>query len=488
MFLYRKIKDNAPKENKKKVIFSESFIEEALTDIVYHYTSLRFCYRIMESDTIYLQSALGGQSDNYGNGKMFYLSTTRQRSNVSGYKKDTTGVARLELDGRRLNQRYSGKPIDYWGKDFRTPERFETEDRLLSNESEIYPASKYIKRIDILINPDKEYDVQLATNILYSKSFLRRITYVYDNANDFNKQSDNTLNKELLDFEKFDQSQKIDKSVFDHNKNALIDAAKYFGYLYSNMLPENLYKNRKQEYAKLLNKNGLNHLAKNSNIYNNLDGVMGGIKEAINYMSDNLHNLSRNPTEESQKFIKLVSVFFKNNNLKSYRDLYKAILKNGGGRDYERQQIFDIDKNKKIKVLTVIGLDNYPKIYITNPDKESFWAIFPEREKFINDLYRTLDNNHYREGYGEMDKLWKYLQHLAKNNISCTQMLTILRKFGLTDEEMNDVLNEYKFQYQELGFFDLLYDYHTPEYFKSASKNRYDDEYNKLLDIFRIEK
>ena len=67
-------------------------------------------------------------------------------------------------------------------------------------------------------------------------------------------------------------------------------------------------------------------------------------------------------------------------------------------------------------------------------------------------------------------------------------MLTILRKFGLTDEEMNDVLNEYKFQYQELGFFDLLYDYHTPEYYNSTSKNRYDDEYNKLLDIFRIEK
>lgn len=52
---------------KKKIIIPESklaLLSEALSDEVFHYTSLNTGLKIANTDTIYLQSALGGSADN----------------------------------------------------------------------------------------------------------------------------------------------------------------------------------------------------------------------------------------------------------------------------------------------------------------------------------------------------------------------------------------------------------------------------------------
>ena len=481
MFLY----NSTENKNKKVIIFSKDKLVESLSSIVYHYTGLLNGFNILKNNKLLLQSVLGGNSDNYGNGKMYYLSTTRQRSNTSGYRKNTTGVVRLELDGNKLNQRYKGKPIDYWGKNFRNSDNFEMEDRLLSNEPEIYPASDYIKRVDIFINPNNEVQVKYAKNILsILSSFYENKTFVYDNANDFNRQSNNTINDALYK-SIYDSGERPSVEIgYDSNKGNTIDAIRYFGYLYSL-----LFSNPKDgvgEYAKFLRENGLDTYVKHKNVFDYIkNGVSGGINAAKEGLSIAMHNISRKPTDESQRFVNAVSKFFRENGLKSYNDLHKFIVDNGGGNKSDYDRFYEISK-EPIKVFTCVGSNGYPKMLIPNPNRESFWDIFPDRESFIDELYRIMDNSHYREGYGEMEKLYKYLQHLSKNNISVTRMLEILNKFGLSEEEMDDLLNYHKFSWKNLDYYSA-YDYHFPQYYSSENYNR--DKERKMIDkLFMVDK
>ena len=64
MILYTNL--NKIREN-KVVIIPESklaLLSEALSDEVFHYTSLNTGLKIANTDTIFLQSALGGSADN----------------------------------------------------------------------------------------------------------------------------------------------------------------------------------------------------------------------------------------------------------------------------------------------------------------------------------------------------------------------------------------------------------------------------------------
>lgn len=147
MILYTSLKGHKI----KKVIIPESKLH-LLTDIVYHYTSLKNAYKITSTDTMHLQSALGGSADNMNRKELYYLSTTREKNSNFGYayKFKNSGV-RIEFDEQKLSQRFKGQAIDYWGDsmgkqsyydgsrgdDFETKQRHtssEAEDRLFSNQ------------------------------------------------------------------------------------------------------------------------------------------------------------------------------------------------------------------------------------------------------------------------------------------------------------------------------------------------------------------
>lgn len=210
---------------RKKIIIPESklaLLSEALSDEVFHYTSLNTGLKIANTDTIYLQSALGGSADNTNRKELYYLSLTRQRNVNFGYSyKFRTAGVRIEFDGRKLSQRFKGKAIDYWCSSMGKMSYYngnrsddldskahhtsnESEDRMFSNEPALYDAHKYIKRIDVIFNPEDKEQYQLVYHMLMSK--LNKWIFVYDNENDFNKQSDNTLNKQINDdYENFDK-------------------------------------------------------------------------------------------------------------------------------------------------------------------------------------------------------------------------------------------------------------------------------------------
>ena len=459
MLFYTNIKEQKP----KVVIFTESQLVEALTDIVYHTTSLKACYNILRENTIYLQSALGGVSDNLGGGKKFYLSTSRQRSNVSGYLRNQTYVARIELDGTKLNQRYGGKPVDYWGREYhniQSGQTSEMEDRLITNESEIHPASKYIRRIDILLgSSDDEYadtGWKYATHIYYAASRIHVPLYVYTDQNEFNKQSNKTVNEKLRDTDNFNQMDTLPYDQYGNSEYDLIEAIGLFGYLFSLQYDWKTEKKQAIEYySKLLRKYDLGRfLSRSDDIFRKMRyGMMGGIYDACSQLSNRVGQLSRRPNKERQNFVRLLSDFFNEHGLNTYRDLQRYLVTNFNvGTEAEKRQYYDFNNAKEF--LTFEGLNGYPAYLIEDPYKESFWSLFKDRDDFVEYLFDTLDRYHYREGEGEMDKLYKYLQHIAKSNISIDSMIEMLDKLGLSDEEKWDLLGG-KFEKKPIGFYDI---------------------------------
>lgn len=125
-------------------------INEALSDIVYHFLSISDLYTTLKTNKLHAIAAFGTDSDfDINKGRYFFFATTRSRS--AGY---TLGSAKLVIDGRKLNYRYKGTPLDYWGTkeiSARNPNRNKTEfeDRLVLNKPEIPNANQYIFEIHI---------------------------------------------------------------------------------------------------------------------------------------------------------------------------------------------------------------------------------------------------------------------------------------------------------------------------------------------------
>jgi hypothetical protein len=129
-----------------------SLLKEAVTDEVYHFTSLSNIINILKNDVFYL-------SFDYDINK-FGLSLSRTKSTKTGFltvdtvinnesfSYDKDYIVRLKLDGRKLSQTYKGQPYNYF-KHMIKHNSHEYEDRLLSNKERIEDFSKYIIQIDI---------------------------------------------------------------------------------------------------------------------------------------------------------------------------------------------------------------------------------------------------------------------------------------------------------------------------------------------------
>lgn len=442
---------------KKKIIIPESklaLLSEALSDEVFHYTSLNTGLKIANTDTIYLQSALGGSADNTNRKELYYLSLTRQRNVNFGYsyKFKTAGV-RIEFDGRKLSQRFKGKAIDYWGSSMGKMSYYngnrdtdldskahhtsnESEDRMFSNEPTLYDAHKYIKRIDVIFNPQDKNQYQYVYHMLMSK--LNRWIFVYDNEN----------------YSRYYDTKPNDKADRKTYANVL---AKILKFMFAGEVSE---KDSGREAANLLKQYGLEKYLNGQLISNINSGYYGGMRGIMDEISNEISGLSRQPNEESQKVVKLLTDYFRKHGLKSYRDALKYKTELGTVSDYDSDQL--TDKEKQIQFLTYKGRD-FNEIIIPNPNKTSFWDIIPDRERFINNLYGMAEGKHKSK---DDNHFYYYLQHLAKNNISVSQMLDIVNKLGIGDEEKRELFNFGSFQYENLKFFQAA-SYRLPQFVNS---------------------
>ena len=133
---------------------------ESVSDILFHSTSPINAARIIEGGVFTLQADFAKGSENKASEPMFYLSTSRSRigeyhAEKSGHS--SSGTVLLQLDGRKLGQRYGGSPVDYWEfMGTNAPLKDEMEDRVFSRNREI-PSTPYIMRVDVLYTRDDTY-------------------------------------------------------------------------------------------------------------------------------------------------------------------------------------------------------------------------------------------------------------------------------------------------------------------------------------------
>lgn len=172
---------------REALLLENEILEEGISSIVYHGTSITSALNILQQDRFILHPTFSKVSENNSKGKLYFLSTARTRT--GRYHKDGGTPVLMRLDGRKLGQRYSGEPIDYWGPDFRAAAQGETEqeDRVYSDKPIIPRASSYMLSVDILakdITPGKTISRNLFD--LYVLLKKRRIPVrFYRNRNDW---------------------------------------------------------------------------------------------------------------------------------------------------------------------------------------------------------------------------------------------------------------------------------------------------------------
>jgi hypothetical protein len=124
-------------------------ISAGISNIVYHYTSLRNAGAILRDDKFNLTFATGSDDTHQPKDKYYYLSTTRSR--IGNYHVGSYIGVLFKLNGRKLQDNYIGNPVDYWGPKFKKvePASNEMEDRIWSDKPEIKPASKYVDELHV---------------------------------------------------------------------------------------------------------------------------------------------------------------------------------------------------------------------------------------------------------------------------------------------------------------------------------------------------
>ena len=126
----------------------------------------------------------------------------------------------------------------------------------------------------------------------------------------------------------------------------------------------------------------------------------------------------------------MIDDFFKSHGYKGQLD---AIRKKEEKFNKERYGIgYDYEKVINVFAFKPVGnSDRYGNTIILNPDKTSIWSLFDDDYKtfFLQDVV----SNVVKHGSKDDESFYKYIQHLTKNNISITQMLSIISKLSFDD-------------------------------------------------------
>lgn len=310
----------------------EKPLNEMVSDVVYHYTSISNILNILQHDILHLTPYFASYDEtNVENSKFYYMSLTTSRFSDIGFQGDTKQPVRITLDGRKINQNFKTKRVDYWkfGKD---PNKFkdmggddeyirksilkynEMEDRLISDKNQIDGFSKYIISIDIILPKDEMNNIYYAHNnpsnvlhryplfntlkgiLIYCKK--RNITcHVYDDKKDFNyKQTQNSINN-LFSDNNFDVDKFLEYEKEMNDPKKYLDNKRIIS-LYAILL----FNNKNYDYIKNYIHNNLIKLVgkeETDKFFNKIDFEIGEIERNYSHVYHNeintylkSHNLS----------------------------------------------------------------------------------------------------------------------------------------------------------------------------------------------------
>lgn len=329
-------------------------LNESVSDVVFHYTSPRSLLNILKTNKIYLTPSYGIEADrrlNYN--KLFSLSLTTARNPATGYHssgknlENAKGRIRLEMNGRELNYNYKSKHVDYWQyprtKDYTKNggSYDEMEERIISDKNEMYPASRYIKTIEIFIY---EEQIKVYHKIKQMADSLNIPCYFYNNGKDFSF----SIKKNSVELPEYEDES--DKEEYVHDEMSS-------GYVYKiaaiASYKDESVKNKIIETAK---ENKLDTDEVNNSIEENIKNfeyyyLRSKDKYSLAELTETIGNAIKMGRNSSNRFIrsviKIIGYDIKKRSAKSIRDYieYKAYIGIKTQKIYNKE-LFDFTMKK----------------------------------------------------------------------------------------------------------------------------------------------
>lgn len=386
---------------------------EAVSDITYHFTNQTRIDKILETNTIYLTSVLGTDSDQKINsGYLYYLSVTSSKSTELGYGASFNGnqLVRITFNGRMLNSRFKSKRVDYWGmpkdpNEYISIDKFskshykhisrqnEMEDRILSNNNKIENANKYIAKIEVLNGSNNTHTKYLADK-------LNIPIYFYDDKKYF----DYSITKHAIKVEAVKKEDSNDEIKFRYNSDLV-------AYL--------IYKD-----AALKDK--IIAIAKEHLNTERLEKLLNDIqyrKEKLDYYLNNTETTLNDQTRYLKSII--------HNSRRDYEDKFYTIIVHEFGKDMKKNNCNTIKEYLEYK------------FWIGKKSQKEFNKIFiSEINQKLDSLYEELKDrlNSYdyydSEGYSNRE-IFRYESSVNKFFDSIIkQMKLIYSNYILTNDDM----------------------------------------------------
>lgn len=480
----------------KRVIIKESqynILNEGLSSILYHFTSIGKGLSICSDDKIYLQSAFSKDADNYDRKRKFYLSCTRIRSSDFGYSyKFSRGGVRITLDGDLLVNNFKGKQINYWNgmndkfkyyeyfperaKDINksmeweisrfkknnpnaTPEDIqhfidynfndsaqhhtdnESEDRILSYEPVINEAHRFIKSIDVLLPNlfENEKDMETAAAFRFSTpTQISKLVRIFSSVEEFNSLDGKDCNDKI----EYSQS-KVLSLDRNFSRGVYYAIESVIGFI-SFANPEFDGKKFGSSVMKLFNKYGLEkyktYIGKIEDKRNR--GWGWGFDGLVEQLNASRRELSDYPNEDNSKILKMLTDYILSIGANSFRE---ACIKKkemvdehyGGNKDLWKKIDTNVKYNFYVFRYGVISLypekDLFKDAMSWNDTETKDWAEAVTSIVMYEDGYNTSMSKNY-------NSMFQYIYKLFRKG-TVYQVIDTFKKLGFTDEYLRDEWN-----------------------------------------------
>lgn len=175
-------------------------LTERVSDVVYRLVPLTVALTNLKTNMFQLTLSVPNRAGDYMHQKekLYFLSLSRTPNNIYFKEELKLNSVIFVLDGRKLSQNYKGVPVNYFNRSKSDTERFEAEDRIISNDPFIPNAAKYIKEIHVRVSVGS-ITVQKLIKGLEILVKQRNIKAYYYDAGTVSKQKFLTLNKSYAD-------------------------------------------------------------------------------------------------------------------------------------------------------------------------------------------------------------------------------------------------------------------------------------------------
>ena len=548
MKIFPNILNNLIKESLDKFL-----MKEALSSKVYHFTSIKSAFNILKTNEMFCQSSLATSADDYSDKYKFYVSFTRVKSPKEGFGYNSyksSSFARIEFDGDKLNNNFSGRPVDYWNCDSLTNKRKYMKDvtnqkaykyvpydgndnvdakdmngvykydfKYPKEDSPMYASfgGKIYKKEQII--PDdiqhhvfNEIEDRIQTNKPIIEDINKYITRVDILIDRDSENKDDIVYARNLSFSKWvfvydnmkdfimQSENTVNKEIQDDDSiESRIDLRNTLS-----TIGQSYYIELLSSYLMLLTINERDTNKKFKLVSNILeDGNLGkykrdvikkissyrwgvNIEDCINSLKVSAQNISKNPTRQGQEVLHFMTSSMRKLGYKSFIDMYRKI-KEGNSK---KEPKIDTESRRTFTILKT----SYYKFDITDEKNVDFWYILDMKER-LSDRYYFFENiidEMVRNGL--IDKVrggeytfTKYCKNLAHKNITLEDIDSIFGKIGLTFQDLFEMYGlTFSIETKDLNYWDFI-DERVNAPFPYKNDDLWEQRHEYAMDIFKIE-